>query len=401
MCRPTLVLLLLGVWVGARGQDCRYVHTLSPPTDTYHRIEIPDGAFRGDLEPSHLRVYARTAAGDTLEVPYVWEPYRQNESRVALEVSSPGKVGASFRYTVEVPRVRPLAEITLDIAETNFDARVRLEGANRLGDWQTVLTDARILAFEHSDDGYAYTSLRFPRSVFAYYRITVSGLDTLTLRGVSARAERVEPARKRFGSRLAAATDREPKRSTFDITLPEARLVDELTFYVAEGTPYARFVEAVALRDSVNPANQRYRAQRLGATTTLLTSGGAQAANFARPLFTKHVRLTVRDGDDQPLAFDSVVVFGPLRHVDARFAEGETFWLAYGCDGVRAPEYDLARRRELIPDSLSTLSAGPQQTVGSARPSDGSWEWQRAWIWVALGVTGSLIAFVAFRLLKA
>ena len=408
------VLVGLGLLLCAEGalSQCRYVHALDAPTDAYHRVELPREALvldpyrparRDPGYPPDLRIYGLTAAGDTLDVPYVYEGERRAAAaKVFLEVFNAGRLGAGdYRYTVEVPAGRRVAVLELELANRNFDGRVRVEGANELGDFQTVADDLRIVGLVNEGTAFEYARARLPQAArYRYYRLTVTGIDSLDLQRVATYEPLADerPGRT-YPTRLELSTPKRDGRATeAQVYLEQEVLVDRVTVHVSDTVPYARPAQLTAhprARDSA-PLSYRDRpSAHAQATLTREDSVINVPASVAQTITIK-----VKDGDDAPLAFDSVTVEGPRRFLIARFPPGtQAAYVSYGCAARGPADYDFSRLPSQIPAAVAPLAVGEAvvRDVGAVEvPPD----WSQIALWTVLVVVGVVILVLGVRLLR-
>ena len=408
----TLLMACLGA-VGAQGVDaCRYVSTLAPPTGEYHRVELPREALtldpygariRDPGYPADVRVMSVRAGGDTVAVPYVYEGEAAPAVvRTALAVSNPGRVGAAYRYTVEVPGARALSALELTLANRDFDGRVTVEGANRLGDFQTIAEDIRIVGLVAEGQAFEYARLRFPTSRYRYYRLTVGGIADLVLQAVSAYdvhdGER-RPSR-RYAARFETRTPtRDASATELLVYLEEAGLVDRVTIYVGDTVPYARGLQLRTMMNPEDSAPLAYRDRPTGYASGQLTLEDSTV--YVTAAVAEVVSVKIKNGDDRPLRIDSVAVEGPRRFLVARFGAGAaSAYLSYGCAERGAADYDLAQLREQIPAQLTTLALGETRVYETGAEAEVPPDWSRIWLWAALLVVGVVILVLGVRLLQ-
>lgn len=409
--------LLSGTAAFSQNEACRYTAALAAPNADYHRVELPVSAMtlspyasakqaRG--YPDDLRVLGVTGAGDTVEVPYVYEAARASVAeRLYLERVNAGLVGSATRVTVEAPRhgdgrPRELRLLELELGNANFEGRVTVEGANRLGDFETVAEDLRIVGLVDEGAAFEYARVRFPPARYRYYRLTVSDIPELRLDRVAAyRTERsAEPPRRSYGGRLATSTPRRDGRATelvFD--LEDRALVNRITVHVADTTPYARFTNVrLALRPE-DAAPLGYRDRPTGRARGELTS--EDSVLYVPSAVAEVVSILVKDGDDRPLQVDSVTVEGPRHFLVVRFpAEVEQAYLRYGCAALGASDYDLARLRGQIPDTLTPLAVGAVEEAAEAVAGEVPPDWSHIWLWTALVIVGVVLTVLGVRLLR-
>ena len=390
---------------------CRYRHALEAPADAYHRVELPREALvldpyrlarRDPGYPEDLRLYAATAAGDTAEVPYVYEGERRAAvAKTYLGVLNRGRVNAgAYRYTVDVPGARRVSAFELELSNRNFDGRVRVEGANRLGDFQEVVAGLRIVGLVNEGTAFEYARVRLPEAArYRYYRLTITGIDSLDLRRVATYAPPVgERPGRVYPTRLALSTPTRDGRATeAQVYLEHETLVDRVAVHVADTVPFARPTQLTTRPRARDSAPLSYRDRPTGHATATLTQ--ADTVIHVAPSVARVITLKIKDGDDAPLQLASVTVEGPRRFLVARFPVGVTSaWMTYGCERRGAPAYDLARLPEQIPAALAPLGVGEAEVrdVGAEEvPPD----WSQIALWTALVLAGVVIAVVGVRLL--
>ncbi len=360
--------------VGITSSNCPPRHSRSRRKATaVGRRRLSGGACRAIR--ASLRILGKTSAGDTVQVPFVTKATVEAPPVRSLPQTNVGTVGEATRFTVELPD-RPLIDrLYLLLGNTNFEGRILLEAADTPGDWQTLLKSARILDISQGAADYRYTSVRFASVRFRYYRLTISGIDRLQIEDVqAAEVNRSEMLRRRYPATVnvlprVAST----KQTQVLIELPEASLVDRVTVYASADVPFDRPVEVSAVADTVFGGDGRLRYRTVASGGSVLTPGLIEPTTFADAV-TQRLVATIYDGDDQPLRIDSVVVEGPRRFVTARFDAGESFWLAYGCVGLR-----LAGLRPGAADGVDPGAIG-YSPGGEGR--GGSHRWRR-WGWMA------------------
>ena len=405
-----LALAVLGA-AGALSQNCRYVHPVAAPSDVYHRVEVPVGAMTLDpygsrqLDqgyPDDLRVFGLTAAGDTLEVPYVYEgPAASTSVLTYLPIRNPGRVGTAYRYTVEVADARELDALELQLANANFEGRVTVEGANALGDFQTIAEDIRIVALRNGAADFEYARLRFPPSRYRYYRLTIGGIPDLVLQRVVTASERTpETRRRRYGGHLELSVPKRDGSATELLYyLDERALVDRVTVHVADTAPYSRPANLTTTLRPPDSTPIAYRDRPTGYASGTLTR--EDSVLLLSDAVAEIVSVKLKNGDDAPLSYDSVTVEGPRRFLAARFPEGVTAaFLSYGCADRGAPDYDLARLREQIPEGLSTLALGTAEARGGEVEEEVPPDWSSVALWAALLVVAVVIGVSGVRLLR-
>ena len=391
---------------------CRYTHALEIPSDAYHRLELPREALalapyrparRDPGYPADLRIHAATSAGDTVEVPYVYEGERRaTAAKTYLEVVNRGRVNAgTYRYTVDVPEARALSVLELELANRNFDGRVRVEGANRLGDFEEVVTGLRIVGLVNEGTAFEYARVRLPQAArYRFYRLTIAGIDSLDLQRIATYAPPAEDRPGRvYPTRLARSTPRRDGRATeLQVYLEDEVLVDRVTVHVADTIPYARPTQLTTRPRARDSAPLSYRDRPTGHAAAALTR--EDSVIHVPAAVAQTITIKIKDGNDAPLRVDSVTVEGPRRFLVARFpTDATSAWMDYACAGRGPAEYDMARLPQQIPAAVTSLAVGEAELRDVARaevPPD----WSKIALWVVLLVVGIVIVVLGVRLMS-
>lgn len=421
--------LLLAAASGTRAQQtgvdraaCGEWRELEAPRDLYHELALPRAAFAKTLgapppgppaglrtgQRDDVRVYA-VADGDTSEAPYVWQEIAPVAGERRIEPLNVGRLQYGvYRYTFAVDSLARLAGLRLIVERPDFDARVKVAGAQRLDaeEWEVIARNARIAALEAPRERLRYTTVPFEPSSYRYYRVTVTGMDAPAVLAAAYTTVGAGPAIVRYPDAEvdAIGIDRVEETTTVYVSLESPAVVSEVEVFASDTLDFARPVRLEAIRDTVRRADGTTVIQASRTAAGTVSSFAPAVVDFTRAAVARHLRLTIDDGSDRPLTIDSVAVRGPESVLVARFAAGAdaTYFLAYGCETLAAPDYDLARYRDRIPDSLTRLAIGPivarastydpttAQAVGLA-----SW-----WIYVALAGVAALLVWVALRLLR-
>lgn len=401
---------------------CGTWRELESPAALYHEVVLPRAAFAKTLgapppgppaglrtgQRNDVRIYA-VAGVDTSEAPYVWREIAPAAGERRVEPMNAGRLQYGvYRYTFEVDSLARLGGLRLIVERPNFDARVKVEGAQRLDaeEWEVIARNARIAALEAPRERLRYTFVPFGPATYRYYRVTVTGMDAPAVLAAAYSTIGAGPAIVRYPDAEvdAIGIDRVEETTTIYVSLDAPALVSEVELFASDTVDFARPVRLEAIRDTVRRGDGTTVIQASRTAAGTVSSFAPAVVDFTRPAVARHLRLTIDDGDDRPLAIDSVAVRGPESVLAARFAAGADarYYLAYGCDQLTAPSYDLARYTERIPDSVTRLGVGavvvraPTSDTASAQPA-GLAGW---WIYVALAGVAVLLGWVAIRLLR-
>ena len=414
-----------GQVAGGDAAACGTWRELEAPADLFHEVVLPREAFAHTLGAAppgppaglrtaprdDIRVYAVGADGDTTEAPFVWRETAPAAGERRVEPLNAGRLQYGvWRYTFPVDSLATLGALRLVVDRPDFDARVRIEGAQRpdADEWEVIARNARIAALEAPRERLRYTTVSFPPAAYRYYRATVTGIDAPAVVAAAYAELGDGPRIVRYPDAAvdAIGIDRVDETTTVYVSLDAPALVSELEVYASDTLDFARPVRLEALRDTVRrgDATQVIRASRTAAGA--ISSFAPALIDFTRPAVARHLRLTIDDGDDRPLEIDSVAVRGPESALVARFAAvpGARYFLAYGCEALAAPRYDLDRYRERLPDTVTRLAVGEVVARAAPEVDDGDaagFALGRWWIYVALAGVAALLGWAALRLFRS
>ena len=205
----------------------------------WRKIVLPTALF-GKASPalSDLRIMGVTAAGDTVEAPYVLKAYagESTQKEVAFKTIATAQNAQGFYYTFEMPRAgtQPVNRIQLQTANQNFDWRVRLEGSADQWEWFTLLDDYRIVAIQEPQTAFRFTTLLFPDAHYRFLRLLIKKPSAppqelkATLLQTTVTQGQLQPYPVAAQSRV---DDRTTKQTQIELSLPSPVPVSQVKNY--------------------------------------------------------------------------------------------------------------------------------------------------------------------------
>lgn len=402
----TLLLLLLScssLW--AQQEQFRYKRAIEGADHGWHSIPLPAELFGALSQPmADIRIWGITAAGDTLEMPYLLEVRDEQVQyqEIPFQLINQVKNETGHFYTLAVPQAAALNEIRLQFGNANFDWRVALEGSHNQRDWFTVLDNYRIVSIENDFTDYSFTTLRFPLLSYAYLRLHIKSKEQPELMPVmlyhkTVQAADVQPHELlHFSSRV----DKQRKQSLADLELTQAVPVSKLTLHIADTHDYYRPISILYANDSSQSAEGwRYLYKPLFSGTL----SSLEESSFSFPAtITKRLRVLIENGNNLPLKLEGAAVQGYAYALTTRLQPAESYWLVYGNPLAAAPEYDISLFTNKIPDSLELLQLGPQQALflqdlTAASPLFGN----KLWLWVIMLALIGMMGWFTLKMMKS
>jgi len=333
----------------------RYIRALEAPGSGPVRFE-PDRLLyahaKADL--SDLRIF------DSQLQPVPWRrlpPAPREPERPVLVLNS-GRQGSATSALVDLgPRSGVHDRLELEIPARGFVGRVEVSGSD---DRKTFTRLSRTLVYDLAGARRAHsTVVVYPESDFRYLSLRATGVPPIRGATVSSRAAR--PSLLRRPLRRLTRTE-ESRETVLLVDLGFGKIpVDELALSAASGT-YDRSLEIEGSND--------------GTTFAALTSArifrflGARSAPIPLPARHRYLRITIANGDDEPLGPVEVAPFARLRTLLTAPTSERPLRLFYGNPLARAPRYELARfpRRALRLQLARVGTLGPEQRNSAFEP---------------------------------
>jgi len=176
----TLLFVVDTVLANVSLSDFNYSRTLGNREKGWHQLELPkDIHAKANVNFADVRILGLTETGDSIEVPYLQLQGVQKSNKKAktiqpsFEIINQSKQKEGFYYTFKLLDEREITAFKLDFRSLNFNWLVNLEGSQNQEKWFTILEDYRILGINNSLANYKFTTLKFPKSNYKYYRVLI------------------------------------------------------------------------------------------------------------------------------------------------------------------------------------------------------------------------------------
>jgi hypothetical protein len=327
----------------------RYARALNAPAGAPVRFE-PDARMYG-----HARVDfpdLRILDADGEQVPWRPEPKPAAVPSQAVPLVARGRRDGVVTVVLDRGPVRPVIDrIELEVPDRVFVGEAVVQGSNTGAEGSYArLSTTPIYSVRGAVAARSTTAL-FPATDFRYLLVQARGVSAITGASVSRDPERqpLEPIEARVRRRD------EERATVVRLDLGFANVpVDSLR--VRTSTP--RFVRRMTTEGSND-----------GRRFTLLGSG--EIARFPGvdlstvPVDARHrfLRMTIRNGDDEPLAALAVTAEAKPRRLLLAGGHRPPFRLLYGGATVPAPAYDFAQ----LPSAATGFERARAGTLGSER----------------------------------
>jgi len=362
---------------------------LSGITDQWHSLIIPQEVYAVTSNNlSDIRIYGVTSK-DTLEAPYILKVASDKKllKNIDFKLINSSNKKDNYFFTFEIPKIELINEILLDFKNENFDWMVVLEASQDQKDWFTILEDYRILSINNKQTDYKFTQLNISPSKYKYYRIAIQSDTKPELNKATIRLEEKIKLKYEDNSNFVIKSTEDDERNVTDIQidLDQRYPVSKLKLNVTDTYDYYRPIRIQYASDSVkSEKGWRYHYQNLFNGT--LNSIEENEFKFTSSLVQK-LKITIQNHDNQPLKISGVKVKGLEKQLIARFTKNAAYYLAYGKENDRNPNYDITKSLAKIPKSITTLSFGSEQAIPKkqAETKNPLFE-NKFWLWAIMGV---------------
>lgn len=395
--------LFLITKLDAQVADFQYKRDISGVSSEWHLINLPNEVF-GNIRPdfSDIRILGITPENDTVEAPYLVERTADEtieKEWVSMKFNTAHNEKGHF-FTFEMPNEAIANQIRVNFAQKNFDWRVKVEGSQNQNEWFTILDDYRILSIQNPQTNYAFTNIFFPDSKYRFFRLCINSNETPTLlkgyvsQKMSKAGEYRSYAIKKFSNEINKAA----KQTILQVELPNAVPVSYLKFAVANKIDFYRPIKIEYLADSQKTEKGYFYNYALIANGTL-SSLEKNELKFANTLCQK-LKITIENGDNEPLKMDSVWAKGTPEKIIARFNKKANYFLFYGNPNASTPNYDIAIFQNKIPVTLTEVTLGNEVGIKGKAEIVAPLFQNKNWLWAIMAVIIAILGWFSVKMLS-
>ena len=381
-----------------------YKRELSGISETWHKIVLPDEVFGKASKDLHdLRIYGVKDDGKIIEAPYLLQTTRdQNISKkVAFETLNVSENENGYYFTFKIPTSEPVNHIDLDFAQENFDWQVTLEGSQDQQEWFKIVENQRILSIKNTQTDFQFTELDFASAKYQYFRLLVKSEEQPDLQVASiTQKEEVKGKKRNYElKRYRVKENKRTQQTEIDVELKLPVRVSEIKLKVSDVFDYYRSIAIKYLTDSVKTEKGwRYNYRIL--TRDNLNSLEENTFTFS-DVTAQRLKIIIDNYDNQPLNIEEIQVQGYLQEMIARFTEEATYFLTYGNQDASSPYYDIQRFDNNIPENLSILELGKEQTIPKQKSKTTSPLFEnQSWLWVVMALIIGVLGWFSLRMMR-
>jgi len=337
------------------------------------------------------------------EIPVAQEIERGSSETVQKDVRvlEPGTIGGKTQWILDMEGQAEYDRVELKIAAQNFVVKAEVEGQDDLHGSKWVSLNKTVLYDLSEDRLGGNRTLRLPVTTYRYLRVTCEGqIKPQEITGASASVRREE---KEIWRSVGGGPSRtqEGKDQVFTFVLPHNMPVERIEFTVDSAPPnFLRTVDVQGNNDERLGSGEisRIHTVRHGQKIDVDDSSISVSAAAATRL-----KVTVRNGDDQPLSIKDVRLMQYERRLYFNAPAGASLDLYYGDEKLRAPVYDYTRLFQKE-SGATQAEMGPERknAAYTGRPDERPWSEQHPVVlWIAIILAVVLLGGVAIRSMRA
>ncbi|WP_206604235.1 DUF3999 family protein [Aquimarina sediminis] len=389
----------------AQMNNYAYKNLLPEVTDTWHTVRLPDEMFsKVSPDLSDIRVFGITAKNDTVEAPFLLQLKTEKVTQKTIPFTA---LNTTFNEkgtytTLEIPEEEPINQIQLDFEQPNFDWMITLEGSQDNKEWYTITKDYRILSIKNEHTNYKFTTLRFPEAQYRYFRILIKDTKKPVLKTAKVSKQEVERAdyREYDVASLDVKNSKDSKNTIIDVTLTMPVPVSYLQVNVEDKFDYYRPISIRYATDSIQMQQGNWRLNYRQLSSGILNSIEENTFLCSSTIAQKF-RIVIDNQDNQPLKINKVVVKGYQHQLATRFTNPATYYLVYGNNKIRKPSYDLNYVSSKIPEVMTSISPGMQQSINKEKTIVKEPLFtNKIWLWAIMGIVVVLLGGFTLSMMK-
>ncbi|MEN8885852.1 MAG: DUF3999 family protein [Winogradskyella sp.] len=381
-----------------------YKSELNGVTNTWHKIIVPNTVFgKVKSDFSDIRIYGITPKNDTIEAPYVFNILSEKliNTKIAFNIINTTKSEKGTYFTLQLDTEGSINEINLNFATQNFDWKLDLEGSQNQQDWFTVLEDYRILSIKNTTTDFKFTKLVFNDAKYRFFRVLIK--DESDPKFSSAQLlSRSIIAGNGVDYSIKSSTiseDKNNRQTVINLELNDAVPLSHLDMSVSQTFDYYRPLK-IEYRSDSTQTEKGVRYQYKTIANGILNSLEANSFKLFNTI-AKHLRITVFNGDNQPLTITGFNVKGYEHQLTARFTKNADYILVYGNELDRQPSYDIKKFVTKIPKELTALTVKNEIEITKTKVRKIAPLFENDfWLWGIIGVVILVLGGFTLKMLK-
>ncbi len=364
----------------------------------------PEVMARSKSNLSDIRIY-NIANSDTTEVPYLMNWMGSNIKEVSIPfqlINDTYNEKCCSYVTLKFSKKQTINQIKLNVSDSNFDKRLKIEGSNDNKEWFTIKEHLRIVRFRNASEDYSYTTLNFNSSEFTYFRIKFDDDGSSRINVTEAYAFENQLIEGKYSdlkiSDKKQIENKKEKTSEIIIDFPFSYLVNYITIKSNYKTDFYRNINIYGSSGTIKTEKGDIENWYM-INTSIFSSIENNIINCNNSK-TKKLKLEIINYDNEPLAIDEIKAFAEQCQLVANLPQSENLYLVYGKENDNSPNYDLIHFKDKIPNELSVVDYGTEQVKLISIDKPEQLIKSKMWLWIVMGVVLVIIGYFALSMLK-
>lgn len=373
--------------------------------EDYYKISLsPEITARCQSNLSDIRIYNITEQ-DTTEVPYLlnWMGSFIKEMPIPFELINDTYNEKCCSYvTLKFQKKQNINQIKLNVSDSNFDKRLKIEGSNDAKQWYTIKEHLRIVRFRNASEDYSYTTLNFNHSEFTYFRIKFDDDGSQRIHVTEAYAYENQLIEGEYNSLKITdkkqIENKKEKTSEIIVNFPYPYLVNYITIKSNSKNDFYRNINIYGSNGTIKTEKGDIESWYI--ITTSIFSSLEDNTIFCNNSKTKKLKLEIINYDNEPIVVDEIKAFAEQCQLLTHLPSSNQLYLAYGKENDNPPNYDLVHFKDKIPNELSNAEYGAEQIKIATSNRPEQLIKSKVWLWIVMGIVLVIIGYFALSMLR-
>lgn len=291
---------------------------------------------------------------------------------------------------------KSLSSIVLRIKNADADKNATLLGSNDRKSWFAVKDHLYLTNTSSRNRTEAFLNLEFPLSDYPYYKLLVSDSLSAPLNIIGVGMLKDKSFYKQHILNIPikeSSMHTNGEYTDIELVFPYKYQVAGVIFYISSPQFYTREIKfylpvTKRLLTKKRLLKNREYDYTSGYFVETLSADKGNPVIMGYNQYTDTMKMSVYNGDDQPLTIDSIKPYTRKLHLVAGLKAGNTYTLTYGDKQALFPDYDLSFGKQL-PDSIPHISITDiqQLTVSAEQPASDKWVsfFKTYGVWLVIG----------------
>lgn len=300
------------------------------------------------------------------------------------------------------PDKKAIDNISFIVKNTDVQKRARLSGSDDKQNWYVIKNNYLLHSMKNEEETTELKILNFPLSDYTYFKLEINDnwrLPINILRVGYYDTEMVRGQSTQFDFVITEQKD-SLKTSYIQLDLPDTTYIERLKLDVSGAEYYSRYTKVMVKRMYTNRKKKKVESYEFVGSFDL-NSNSSNEFSF-NGVATRTLYLEIDNKDNPPLKIERVTGSMLNQYVVAELEPGSKYSLNFGNDKLRAPQYDIVKFEDQIPDNISKLT---HQEIVDIRPKPEEKQAGGIWnnpylIWVVIGGVGLVLVFISVKMIK-